>query len=84
MRDPALLRLTPDPWPLPAVSIERRMWQQPVDAGAISERGRKGAAEECARQLVAQLKDRGCKEDFTPNPALLLEGQVGAASSARK
>lgn len=56
------------------------MWQQPVDAGAISERGRKGAAEECARQLVAQLKERGCKEEFTPNPTLLLEGQVRAAS----
>lgn len=58
------------------LAIERRMWQQPVDAGAISERGRKGAAEECARQLVAQLKERGCKEEFTPNPTLLLEGQV--------
>lgn len=28
------------------------MWQQPVDAGAISERGRKGAAEEISRQLI--------------------------------
>jgi hypothetical protein len=53
------------------------MWQQPVDAGAISERGRKGAAEEKTRQLQATLKDRGCKEEFTPNPTLLLEGQVG-------
>ncbi|PNW72346.1 hypothetical protein CHLRE_16g671950v5 [Chlamydomonas reinhardtii] len=58
------------------LAIERTMWQQPVDAGAISERGRKGAAEEKARQLQATLRDRGCKEDFTPNPTLLLEGQV--------
>ncbi|GIL53949.1 hypothetical protein Vafri_9515 [Volvox africanus] len=58
------------------LAIERSMWQQPVDAGAISERGRKGAAEEKTRQLLAALRDRGCKEDFTPNPTLLLEGQV--------
>ncbi|KAG2447281.1 hypothetical protein HYH02_007611 [Chlamydomonas schloesseri] len=58
------------------LAIERTMWQQPVDAGAISERGRKGAAEEKARQLQAVLRERGCKEDFTPNPTLLLEGQV--------
>ncbi|KAG2434162.1 hypothetical protein HXX76_007889 [Chlamydomonas incerta] len=58
------------------LAIERTMWQQPVDAGAISERGRKGAAEEKARQLQATLKDRGCKEEFTPNASLLLEGQV--------
>lgn len=57
------------------------MWQQPVDAGAISERGRKGAAEEKARQLQATLRDRGCKEDFTPNPTLLLEGQVRAVGN---
>ena len=35
-----------------AVAIERTMWQQPVDAGAISERGRKGAAEEMAKNLI--------------------------------
>lgn len=58
------------------LAIERTMWQQPVDAGAISERGRKGAAEEMAKNLIQTLRDRGCKEEFTPNPNLLLEGQV--------
>jgi hypothetical protein len=76
LSDPSLPCSTA-PWP--AVAIERSMWQQPVDAGAISERGRKGAAEERSRQLQAALKDRGCREIFTPNPTLLLEGQVRAA-----
>lgn len=58
------------------LAIERTMWQQPVDAGAISERGRRGAAEEISSQLIAALRARGCKEEFTPNEALLNEGQV--------
>ncbi|KXZ55763.1 hypothetical protein GPECTOR_2g1313 [Gonium pectorale] len=82
--EPAALQAVRDAWFLECggqpngnrLAIERNMWQQPVDAGAISERGRKGAAEECARQLIATLKDRGCKEEFVPNPTLLLEGQV--------
>ncbi|KAG2491838.1 hypothetical protein HYH03_009794 [Edaphochlamys debaryana] len=82
--EPAVLQAVKDAWFAECggqpngnrLAIERSMWQQPVDAGAISERGRKGAAEEKARQLIQTLKDRGCKEEFTPNATLLLEGQV--------
>lgn len=56
--------------------MERTAWQQPVDSGAISQRGKKGAAEEKAAQLLKAIKDRGCKEEFVPNPTLLLDGQV--------
>ncbi|GFR47804.1 hypothetical protein Agub_g9580 [Astrephomene gubernaculifera] len=58
------------------LAMERSLWQQPVDAGAISERGRLGAAEERCRQLQTSLRERGCVEEFTPNPTLLQEGQV--------
>lgn len=36
----------------PAVALERSQWQQPVDAGAISSRGKRGAAEEKAKKWV--------------------------------
>jgi len=52
------------------------MWQQPVDAGAISARGKRGAAEEQCRQLQDQLRQMGCTEEFTPNEALLDDGMV--------
>lgn len=58
------------------VAMERRDWQQPVDAGAISQRGKLGAAEEQCRQLLEALRSRGCKEEFVPNQELLAEGQV--------
>lgn len=62
-----------------AVALERAAWQQPVDGGAISQRGKAAAAEEKARQLVEMIKNRGCKEDFVPNPTLVLEGKVGSS-----
>ncbi|KAF5832271.1 hypothetical protein DUNSADRAFT_11914, partial [Dunaliella salina] len=36
------------------LTLERNMWQKPVDAGAISARGKRGAAEEQCRQLQDQ------------------------------
>jgi hypothetical protein len=62
----------------PAVALERTLWQQPVDAGAISQRGKLGAAEEKAGQLIKALKDRGCKEEFTPNPSFMIDGLVSS------
>ncbi len=35
--------------------MERDQWQKPVDAGAISQRGKQGAAEEKSRQLLAEV-----------------------------
>lgn len=60
-----------------AVQLERNMWQQPVDGGAISARGKLAAAEDQARKILEQLTTRGLKEAFIPNPALLENGQVG-------
>ena len=53
------------------------MWQQPVDAFAISDRGKKAAAEDKVRQTLEALTIRGLKEEFIANPALLENGQVG-------
>ena len=36
---------------LPAVQMERALWQQAIDAGAISQRGKRAAAEDKARQV---------------------------------
>jgi hypothetical protein len=58
------------------LALERAAWQQPVESAAISERGRQQAAEETVRELLAKIKTRGCKEDFTPDPDLLGEGKV--------
>lgn len=37
------------------------------------------AAEEQLKVLVAQIQQRGCKEDFQPDAALMKDGQVGSA-----
>ncbi|KAJ9530933.1 hypothetical protein QJQ45_028774 [Haematococcus lacustris] len=58
------------------LALERNQWQQPVDAGAISARGKRGAAEDLARQIVEQLKMRGCSEEWVPNPTLMDQGVV--------
>jgi len=58
------------------LALERSQWQQPVDAGAISQRGKLAAAEEKARVLQEALKARGCSEEFVANKTLLAEGVV--------
>ncbi len=63
-----------------AVALERVQWQQAVDGGAISQRGKKGAADDKTRQLLEIIRSRGCKEDFVPNPTLLLDGLVSVYS----
>ena len=59
-----------------AVALERAAWSEPVEAGAISARGRLQAAEGQAAELLLAIRSRGCKEAFLANPALLQEGKV--------
>ena len=58
------------------LALERDAWTQPVSAGAISERGRRAAAEGEAAELLRLLRARGCKEDLVPDEALLDAGKV--------
>jgi hypothetical protein len=58
------------------LALERSAWQQPIEAFAISERGKQAAAEEAVKTQQLALKERGCREDFLPNPELLLLGKV--------
>jgi hypothetical protein len=56
---------------------ERAAWQKPMEAFAISERGKPAAAEELVKTQQQALRDRGCQEEFVPNLELLPLGQVG-------
>lgn len=51
--DQAMFLMCDDSSLCAAVQLERQLWQSPVDAGAISARGKRAAAEDLARQLVA-------------------------------
>jgi len=62
------------------VAMEKAQWEEPVDGGAISERGRLEAAKNQVVVLRELMRVRGCKEEFVPNPALLEQGQVGYPS----
>lgn len=57
------------------------LWQEPIDSGAISSRGRLGAAEEKAKEMLEVYKLRGCNEDFIPDPSKLPDGQVSNPAS---
>ena len=61
---------------LAAVPHERDQWQQPVEAYAISERGKAAAAVELAKQLQGRIKTRGCREEFVAKAELLEQGLV--------
>lgn len=50
--------------------------QSAVDAGAISARAKPAAAAEKVKELQGVLAQRGCKEEWIPDPELLLNGQV--------
>jgi hypothetical protein len=58
------------------LALERDAWTQPVSAGAISQRGRRAAAEGQAAELLQKLRSRGCKEDLVPDEELLDAGKV--------
>ncbi|KAK9837885.1 hypothetical protein WJX74_007198 [Apatococcus lobatus] len=58
------------------LAMERNLWQLPVDAGAISARGRQKAAEEQMRAQLELIRQRGCNEEWEANPELLEQGKV--------
>lgn len=58
------------------MAMERACWTQPVDAFSISEKGKRGAADQCAKELIGTLRARGCVEEFVPIPGLLDKGLV--------
>lgn len=56
------LGLTP---PGNADPVQRALWEQPGDAGSISERGRVAAATSMAKVNVQTMVDRGLKEEVS-------------------
>lgn len=58
------------------MAMERSLWQEPVESDAISARAKMSAAEEKARSLLADIRARGCNEDFIADPVKLVEGKV--------
>ncbi|KAI5076281.1 hypothetical protein GOP47_0008346, partial [Adiantum capillus-veneris] len=54
---------------------QRKFWEQPVDAGSISERGKSAAAKAKARAMLQMLADRGITEGMVYDPKLLEEGK---------
>eukprot|EP00899_Mesostigma_viride_P012730 jgi/Mesvir1/21458/Mv03915-RA.1 len=61
---------------------QRALWEQPVDAGAVSERGKLMAAQSRAQQLLGAMQARGVKEPMIYDPALLAKGQCDVLASA--
>jgi len=55
---------------------QKSFWESPVDGGALSERAFKLVAEQKAKQIVQQLKDRGLKETMTFKEDLIADGKV--------
>ena len=58
------------------VPNERAAWQGPVQALALSDRGKRAAAEELVRQHLVKIRRRGCQESLIPNNELLEDGMV--------
>ncbi|EFJ29207.1 hypothetical protein SELMODRAFT_410819 [Selaginella moellendorffii] len=54
---------------------QRNLWEQPVDAGSISDRGKAAAAADRAKTLKQILFDKGVLEEMVYNPDLLAEGK---------
>eukprot|EP00850_Spirogloea_muscicola_P003557 SM000014S00345 [mRNA] locus=s14:826697:828744:+ [translate_table: standard] len=57
-----------------AEPAQRKLWEQPGDAGSISERGKVAAATSKAKTMLQILADRGLKEEFVYDPELLEKG----------
>jgi len=69
---------------LPAGNAEARqknIWESPADGGGMSKRAYRTAADQKAKQVERQLKDRGLKERIEFNEELLEEGKVDALPS---
>jgi len=59
------------------VALEKQAWQQPVDITTNTSTSSKiKAAEHKAEELLQIITERGCIEEFIPNPELLTQGQV--------
>lgn len=54
---------------------QRMFWEQPVDAGSISERGKVAAAKAKAKTMLQMFTDRGITEEMVYDPKLLEEGK---------
>ena len=52
------------------------LWQEPVDAGSISERGRKRAAQTKVQEIMRLLRVRGLLEEMEADPELMTQGKV--------
>lgn len=60
---------------------QRNLWEKPVDAGSISERGKKAAGISKARTLQQTMADRGLKEEMVYDPALIEQGLCDVLAS---
>ncbi|KAG0631205.1 hypothetical protein M758_1G235300 [Ceratodon purpureus] len=61
--------------------VQRALWEQPGDAGSISERGRAAAAMSKAKVNLQMMVDRGLKEEMVYDPQLLEAGKCDVLSS---
>lgn len=61
---------------------ERAAWQKPPEALAINERAKAQAAEELLKEYMGKIRARGCREEFTPDPAALATGKVDFLAAA--
>jgi hypothetical protein len=53
------------PPPGNADPYQRNMWEKPVDAGSISERGMAAAGFSKAKALMGEMQSRGLKEEVS-------------------
>jgi len=60
---------------------QKGLWETPVDGGAMNERAWKTVAEQKAKQVLRQLKDRGLKEHIEFKGDLIEQGKVDALPS---
>ncbi|CAM6033236.1 unnamed protein product [Sphagnum compactum] len=61
--------------------VQRNQWEQPGDAGSISERGKSAAATSKAKSFLQIMKDRGLTEEMVYNPELLQTGKCDVLPS---
>jgi len=60
---------------------QKSLWENPVDGGAITERAYRIVAEQKAKQILQQLRDRGLKEQMEFKEELIDEGKVDVLPS---
>mmetsp|Transcript_15630 Transcript_15630/g.49077 ORF Transcript_15630/g.49077 Transcript_15630/m.49077 type:complete len:257 (-) Transcript_15630:36-806(-) len=56
--------------------IRAKYWEQPIDAGATSDRGKEQAAKHQLKYTMIDLEKRGVLEEFIPDPAMIMDGKV--------